>query len=55
MSENKQQANKNTVDLFSITPSGYFGSDKKNIVAIENFMTEEEKNILYNFAKNNTN
>jgi hypothetical protein len=55
MSENKQQANKNTVDLFSITPSGHFGSDKKNIVAIENFMTEEEKNILYNFAKNNTN
>jgi hypothetical protein len=39
----------------SITPSGYFGKGTENIVALENFMTTEEQQILYNFAINNTN
>lgn len=56
MSEQREQTNKRVVtELFSITPSGYFGKDKKNIIAIENFMTKEEQKILYEFAKNNTN
>jgi hypothetical protein len=40
--------------LFSITPSGFFGSSKNNIVELENFMTEEEKTTLYEFVKTNT-
>jgi len=37
----------------TITPSGYFGDSEKNIVEIENFMTEEEQTYLLEFAKNN--
>lgn len=37
----------------SITPSGFFGNGPENIVEIENFMTEEELDILENFARNN--
>lgn len=54
MSEQKEIANALVNDFFSITPSGYFGSSPDNIVEIEDFMTEEEKNILNHFAKNNT-
>jgi hypothetical protein len=38
----------------SITPSGFYGNSVDNIVAIENFMTEDELTYLNNFAKNNT-
>ena len=38
----------------SITPSGFFGSSPDNIVALENFMTEEELEFLDEFSKNNT-
>jgi len=37
----------------SITPSGYFGNGKENIVEIENLLTEEENEYLLNFIKNN--
>jgi len=53
MSEKRELANATSGEFFSITPSGFFGSSTENIVTIENFMSEEEKNILYNFAKNN--
>lgn len=36
----------------SITPSGFFGSSSENIVELENFMTEEEHEILLPFARN---
>lgn len=39
-------------DRFSITPSGFFGSSKDNIVELENFMTEEELNKISTFARN---
>lgn len=42
------------LDRVSITPSGYFGDDPKNIVALENFMTEEELTKLNKFVRNNT-
>ena len=35
----------------SITPSGFFGSDKNMIVELENFMTKEEVDFLENAAK----
>jgi hypothetical protein len=38
----------------SSTPSGFFGHGPENIVALENFMTEEEINFLENAAKNIT-
>jgi hypothetical protein len=38
----------------SITPSGFFGISDKNIVEVENFITEEEQKILLDFAKNNS-
>ena len=41
-------------DRISITPSGFFGSSPDNIVALENFMTEEELEFLDEFSKNNT-
>ena len=34
----------------SITPSGYFGNSKDNIVELENIITEEECEFLLNFA-----
>jgi len=39
----------------SITPSGHFGNSKDNIVEILDAITEEEKNILLNWAKANKN
>ena len=39
----------------SITPSGHFGNSKDNIVEILDAITEEEKNILFNWAKANKN
>ena len=44
--------NIHTNDRFSITPSGFFGSSKDNIVELENFMTKEELEKISNFAKN---
>jgi hypothetical protein len=41
-------------NLFSITPSGYFGNGPENIIALENFMTDEEINFLENAAKSIT-
>lgn len=40
-------------DYISITPSGFFGDSVENIVAIEDFMTEEELTLLNNFARAN--
>ncbi|NDB85320.1 MAG: hypothetical protein EB127_21855, partial [Alphaproteobacteria bacterium] len=37
----------------SITPSGFFGSSSDNIIELENFLTEEERQKLINFALNN--
>lgn len=37
----------------STTPSGFFGDGPKNIVAIEDFMTEEELAVLTEFSKTN--
>jgi len=37
----------------SITPSGFFGNSLDNIVELENFLTEEEKQRLTNFALTN--
>lgn len=53
MLEKRERANAVVEGFFSITPSGYFGTSKDNIVEIPNFMTEEEKDMLYNFAVNN--
>jgi hypothetical protein len=44
-----EETDKNRV---SITPSGSFGSSKDNIVSLEDFMTKEDKELLYNFAVN---
>jgi hypothetical protein len=41
-------------DRTSITPSGYFGAGRENIVEIENFLTDEECEYLLEFAKTNT-
>jgi len=38
----------------SITPSGFFGNSPDNIVALDNFMTDEELTYLDTFARNNT-
>jgi hypothetical protein len=37
----------------SITPSGYFGNSKDNIVEIIDAITEDEKNILLDWARQN--
>lgn len=37
----------------SITPSGYFGNSKDNIVEIEDFLTPSELTYLHNFMKTN--
>lgn len=50
---NKEYANNDIVPYASITPSGFFGDSPDNIVAIEDFMTDEELTYLNNFAKNN--
>jgi hypothetical protein len=41
------------VDRVSITPSGFFGDSADNIVALENFMTEEEVTALDTFIRTN--
>jgi predicted 2-oxoglutarate/Fe(II)-dependent dioxygenase YbiX len=53
MSEQREIANNHPRERFSITPSGFFGEGKENIVELENFMTEEELVLLNHFAKNN--
>jgi hypothetical protein len=52
--DNIEISNNNTVDRVSITPSGFFGNSPDNIVALENFVTEEELIYLNNFGRNNT-
>jgi hypothetical protein len=47
----KKIANKVEPHRFSITPSGFFGSSADNIVEIENFMTKEELEKIFTFAK----
>lgn len=37
----------------SITPSGFFGDSSSNIIELENFLTQEERERLINFALNN--
>jgi hypothetical protein len=37
----------------SITPSGFFGNSSDNIVELENFLTEDERARLIDFAMNN--
>jgi hypothetical protein len=51
--DNVTNSTKDT-NLFSITPSGYFGNGPENIIALENFMTDEEINFLENAAKSIT-
>lgn len=41
-------------DFKSLTPSGFFGDSPENIVAIEDFMTDEELTVLNEFARKNT-
>lgn len=53
MAEKKEVANDQPRERFSITPSGFFGMGKENIVELENFMTEKEMVLLNHFAKNN--
>jgi hypothetical protein len=45
--------NNHFVERVSITPSGFFGNSPDNIVALEDFMTEEEVLRLNNFIRNN--
>jgi predicted 2-oxoglutarate/Fe(II)-dependent dioxygenase YbiX len=47
--------NNHFVERVSITPSGFFGDSPNNIVALEDFMTEEEVSRLNNFIRNNEN
>jgi predicted 2-oxoglutarate/Fe(II)-dependent dioxygenase YbiX len=51
----KDLINGHFVERVSITPSGFFGDSPDNIVALENFMTEEELLRLNNFIRNNEN
>jgi hypothetical protein len=41
--------NNHVVERVSITPSGFFGDSKENIVALENFMTDKELTELNQF------
>jgi predicted 2-oxoglutarate/Fe(II)-dependent dioxygenase YbiX len=41
-------------DRHSITPSGHFGASAENIVVIEDFMTQEELELLNEFIRKNT-
>jgi predicted 2-oxoglutarate/Fe(II)-dependent dioxygenase YbiX len=47
--------NNHFVERVSITPSGFFGDSPDNIVALEDFMTEEELVRLNSFIRNNEN
>lgn len=51
--KNTEHANRHGNDRMSITPSGFFGSDPKNIQTRENFMTPEELKILNEFIRSN--
>jgi hypothetical protein len=51
----KDLRNGHFVERVSITPSGFFGDSPDNIVALEDFMTEEELLRLNNFIRNNEN
>lgn len=53
--ENNQIANapEGHVERVSITPSGFFGNSKDNIVELDNFMTPEELEYLDKFARQN--
>lgn len=51
---NNNITNRHGHDRMSITPSGFFGSDPKNIQSRENFMTQEELKILNDFIRSNT-
>jgi predicted 2-oxoglutarate/Fe(II)-dependent dioxygenase YbiX len=46
--------NQHNDERLSITPSGFFGRSADNIIALEDFMTEEELTLLNDFARNNT-
>ena len=52
--ENRVAVNVGDSTSKSITPSGFFGNSIDMIVELENFMTEEEQEFLFNFASNNT-
>lgn len=52
--ENQDYTNQTASERVSITPSGFFGNSADNIIELENFMTEEELNLLNNFARSNT-
>ena len=52
--ENRVAVNVGDSTSKSITPSGFFGNSVDMIVELENFMTEEEQEFLFNFASNNT-
>jgi len=52
--DNIESSNNRGVNRVSITPSGFFGNSSDNIVALDNFMTDEELSYLNNFARNNT-
>ena len=56
MDMNKWDTSKNVSNFnaTSITPSGFFGDSDKNIVEVENFITEEEQSILLAFSKKNS-
>jgi hypothetical protein len=51
--ENLSNSHHDYRTLKSITPSAFFGNSPDNIVELENFMTQEEKDYLIAFAKNN--
>jgi len=49
---NKEINNRNLKKPTSITPSGFFGHSNKNIVELENFLTEEEAERCLKNSKN---
>jgi len=48
----KRYANELGSNPSSITPSGFFGSSSERVVKIENFLTDEELDVIGNFARN---
>jgi hypothetical protein len=49
----KQYSNSHFENPVSITPSGFFGNGPEMIGSLENFLTEEELDLLNNFIRNN--
>jgi hypothetical protein len=49
----KEYSNSHFENPVSITPSGFFGSGPEMIGSLENFLTEEELDLLNNFIRNN--